>query len=101
MNGQRIFLYLTLGLLMLLGAGALAQTEPAATEDVTDAAIPLCEPGESDDPEGAETEGAPDEDQECLPPDPEEEIVEATPDQVFQPGSEISEDYPVPLPADI
>jgi len=38
--------------------------------------------------------------------DPEADVeedagVEASPDEVFIPGDEISEDYPVPLPADI
>jgi hypothetical protein len=30
-----------------------------------------------------------------------EEIVEATADEVFRPGDEIHEDYPIPLPSDI
>jgi hypothetical protein len=31
----------------------------------------------------------------------EESAVQASPEDVFRPGDEISEDYPVPLPADI
>lgn len=31
----------------------------------------------------------------------EDEMVEATADEVFRPGEEILEDYPVPLPSDI
>ncbi len=31
----------------------------------------------------------------------EDSLIEASADEVFEPGDEISEDYPVPLPADI
>jgi hypothetical protein len=49
-------------------------------------AVP-CEPQES--------EAVPDEEKE------EEAVVEASADEVFTPGDEIHEDYPVPLPADM
>ena len=47
----------------------------------------------------AEDEPAPDENEsEAIEPDPD---FEASVEDVFKPGDEISEDYPIPLPADI
>ena len=50
--------------------------------------------GMEDDPEGFEEEFGGVIDENALP-------TEASPEEEFKPGDEISEDYPVPLPSDI
>ena len=77
-------------LLLAAWTAAFAQ-DPAAEEEAEVPAAPcVAADGAEAGEEGQETE-------DCE----EEEIVEATVDEVFTPGQEISEDYPVPLPADI
>lgn len=65
---------------------------PAASDRVQDAAPEAQQ-------ENPETGGAADAVEETLPPEPPEETDLAGDE--FEPGEEISEDYPVPLPSDI
>jgi hypothetical protein len=92
--------------LLLMFAGPLFAQETVPGEDASIAGTVLCEPGTENSPEGGdEASGA--EQQDCidLPPDEDFEnedfAREASVDEEFTPGDEISEDYPVPLPADI
>lgn len=76
--------------LLVTWAVAVAQappdSEPAAVAAADEQALEE-DPGESPPDAELEEEEAPD--------------VEASADEVFKPGDEISEDYPVPLPSDM
>ncbi len=92
--------------MLLIGASAFAQSPPAGEADAGETAA-LCVPAGEVREADAEADGAPAElcveadaadASEALQEDP---YIEATADEVFEPGDEISEDYPVPLPSDI
>jgi hypothetical protein len=112
---KRVLLILSL----LVSAAAFAQTPPAdasgAEADMADPARP-CVSGEESGPledgelpDGAarepcqepETDTAPAAGEELADVVEEDPFIEASADEVFEPGDEISEDYPVPLPSDI
>ena len=91
---------------LLIGVSAFAQSPPGGEADADEAAAPCVPAGEVREAE-AGADGVPAEPcveadaadvSEALEEDP---YIEATADEVFEPGDEISEDYPVPLPADI
>ena len=109
---KRLLLILSL----LVSAAAFAQTPPAdASGAEADPARP-CVSGEESGPledgklpDGAarepcqepETDTAPAAGEELADVVEEDPFIEASADEVFEPGDEISEDYPVPLPSDI
>lgn len=81
------------------------QPASASESDVTDATVagetpdPLAEPASPPEEEESEPGAIADAVEENVPPQPPEEgdLSELE----FEPGEEISEDYPVPLPSDI
>ena len=107
---KRIFVLLLLGLLGAWAA-AIAQAPPgeerAEGADAGEPALPCVSAGEAILPKGAhgppEPGAVPCEEQEpeAAPGEEQDSGVEASAQEEFTPGEEISEDYPVPLPADI
>lgn len=81
---KRLTLYLLIGIWGLALAQAPEDETTPGTDPVAESAAPEEEPA-TDEPEAVE-------------PDPD---FEASVEDVFKPGDEISEDYPIPLPADI
>lgn len=79
-------------LLLLTASSALAQVQAPPDEGVD------TEPDPSAETAPVETDEEIPEDLEAVEADPD---FEATVEDVFKPGDEISEDYPIPLPADI
>lgn len=118
--GDRILRHLLLGALLGGWALALAQDPPGAASsagpETGSTAQPCVSPGDGTEAEAATGGGG----AEAVPCDEqgdaatvddagsgpeaiveEDMAIEATADEVFEPGDEISEDYPIPLPSDI
>lgn len=87
---KRLAIYLLIGCWGL----ALAQAPPDETVDADEAPATDIEVLEEEEPAAIESETDPERDE----TDPD---FEASVEDVFKPGDEISEDFPIPLPADI
>ena len=90
-------------LILLLCAvfGAVAAQQPADPQPAPSSEPASEEPASeesSDDDPAEDADSTADAVEESVPPAPPEDALG---DEEFEPGEEISEDYPVPLPADI
>lgn len=95
----------------LLAASATASGQAPAAENPDSPCDPATETCADAPPgSGADPEPAADDESDVFDPDleggpgaavEEDPGIEASADEVFTPGDEISEDYPIPLPSDI
>jgi hypothetical protein len=102
---QKILRYCLLSALLGGLTPAIAQTPPDAVQ--AEPCDPATEPCEDQSP-AAESGETPDAGQPADTAESgleavveEDPAIEASADEVFTPGDEISEDYPIPLPSDI